>query len=180
MSRIGAKHIQIPENVTLDIVHNQINVNGAKGNLSVTIPRSIKIAVENDEIIVTRSNNNNQTRANHGLVRSLVNNAVIGVSQGFEKKLNLVGIGYKAILKENILELNVGFSHPVNITAPEGIIFKVEKNAISVSGIDKQLVGQVAANIRSVKKPEPYKGKGIKYSDEIIIKKAGKTAKAGE
>lgn len=175
MSRIGNKEISLPTTVTLDINPTQVMVNGPKGQLVVEIPRGISIEVKDQQVLVKRASDN--FKAFHGLVRSLVFNAIEGVEKGFEKKLELHGVGYRAALEGNNLNLSLGFSHPVKVTAPEGIQFKVEKNVITVSGIDKQRVGQVSAEIRSYRKPEPYKGKGVRYSDEIVRRKAGKAAK---
>lgn len=176
MSRIGKQLINLPNGVTIDIKPEKVIINGPKGQLSVTVPRGISVKSDEDKVTVLRKNDN--FKALHGLVRSLLNNAIIGVDKGFEKKLELNGVGYKAVLEGINLNLSLGFSHPIKYDAPEGIQFKVEKNSIIVSGIDKQQVGQVSAEIRSYRKPEPYKGKGIKYSDEIVRRKAGKAAKA--
>lgn len=178
MSRIGSQHIKLPAGVTLSIKLSEITVIGPKGSINVTKPGPIDIQMTNDEIIVKRNNNTKTSKSLHGLVRSLLSNAITGVSVGFTKQLELHGIGYRAILEGNNLVLSVGYSHPVKIEAPEGIQFDVQKNTISISGIDKQQVGQIAAVIRETRKPEPYKGKGIRYSGEHIRRKAGKAAKS--
>ena len=156
-----------------------IKVSGKQGELTQQIPEGIDIQVEDSVITVERADDSRQQRSLHGLARALVNNMVEGVSNGFMKELNIVGVGYRAQAKgTNALELALGFSHPVQVEAPEGVTFDVpEPTIIKVSGIDKQLVGQVAADIRALKKPEPYKGKGIRYVDEYVIRKAGKAAK---
>lgn len=178
MSRIGKKEILIPENVNVEIVDKLIKVKGPKGELSFEHNHQVKL-VKNDNVLnVERKSNDKLSKSLHGLTRVLINNLIVGVTDGFEKKLEIKGVGYKANVQGDKLVLAVGFSHPVEIVAPKGITFQAQKNTITVSGIDKQLVGQVAANIRAIKKPEPYKGKGIKYSDEVIIRKAGKAAKA--
>jgi large subunit ribosomal protein L6 len=176
MSRIGNKEIILPSGVTLEITPTLIKINGPKGQLEVNVPRGIEVELSDQSVLVKRKSDN--FKAFHGLVRSLLANAIEGVEKGFEKKLELHGVGYRAALEGNDLNLSLGFSHPVKVTAPEGIQFKVEKNTIIVSGIDKQSVGQVSAKIRSYRKPEPYKGKGVRYSDEIVRRKAGKAAKA--
>lgn len=178
MSKIGIRKINIPEGVKVEIVDDQIKVAGPKGELELTIPRNIVVKVTGSEIEVTRLRHGNYTRSLHGLIRALVANMVTGVSQGFERKLDFKGVGFRAEVTEGTLVLNVGFSHPVELKAPEGIELKVEKNIITVSGIDAQKVGQVAAQIRAVKPVEPYKGKGIKYLEEIPRRKPGKAAKA--
>lgn len=180
MSRIGDKLIKIPSGVTVVTSKSLVEATGPKGKLEVQIPRYIDVAVIEDNIQVTRKSDTKPVKSLHGLIRSLISNIITGVSEGFIKKLIFHGVGYKASVDGSNLNLSVGYSHPVNINAPEGIVFKVVKNTISVEGIDKQLVGQVSANIRAVRKPEPYKGKGIRYEDEQIIRKAGKAAKASE
>lgn len=180
MSRIGRKLITIPAGV--EVIKNgfDLSVKGSLGQLVVKGHPKINYLIENGKISVERKGNDKLARSLHGLYRSLTQNAIVGVDKGFQKKLEMNGVGYRAILNGDKLELSVGFSHPVNIEAPEGISFHVEKNTqITVKGIDKQLVGEISAKIRKIRPPEPYKGKGIKYSDEIIKRKAGKTAKAG-
>ena len=177
MSRIGKLPIKIPSGVTVEINSNDIKVSGPKGNLSIQVLEGISVKIEGDNLVVIRQNDEAIQKARHGLIRSLLNNLVIGVSQGFSKKLEVNGVGFKVNASPTNLKLNVGFSHDVNYPIPEDITVNVEQNIITVSGIDKQKVGQVAAEIRAIKKPEPYKGKGIKYSDERIIRKSGKSGK---
>jgi len=180
MSRIGKQLIQIPENVEVKISQDEIKIKGPKGELNQSIPSQIEVTLKEKELIVTPRQKTKETPALWGLFRSLIFNMVQGVSQGFEKKLEIEGIGYRASLQGNKLVLNLGFSHPIEIEAPAGIEFKVDKNIITVSGIDKQLVGQLAAKIRAQRKPEPYKGKGIHYLGEVIRRKAGKKAVSTE
>jgi large subunit ribosomal protein L6 len=181
MSRIGSQLISIPDGVTVEQTDTVLRVTGPKGELHVTVSPRITVEINDGIIAVTRHGNDRIARSLHGLNRMLISNAIIGVSVGFSKKLEMQGIGYRAQSDGTSLTLQVGFTHPVVIPAPEGISFAVEKNAlITVSGIDKQLVGQVAANIREVRKPEPYKGKGIRYAGELVRRKAGKAAKAGK
>lgn len=180
MSRIGKKPIVIPDNVAVKIEGNLIMVKGPKGELSKKIPPEIKIELKDRQIVVLPVLQIKKTDSLWGLTRALIFNLVKGVTEGYEKKLEIEGIGYKALVQGNKLILSLGFSHPVEIEAPEGIKFQVEKNIITVSGPDKELVGRVAANIRAKKKPEPYKGKGIKYFGETVRRKAGKKAVAVE
>lgn len=178
MSRIGKLPIAIPAGVTITVEPDFITVKGPKGELKQFTLPEVDVKVENDEIIVTRKNDEKIAKSRHGLMRSLLNNLVIGVSKGFEKKLEINGVGFRLNSKSpQEIEMSLGFSHPVVYKAPEGVNLIVNKMEITVSGIDKQQVGQVAAEIRSLKKPEPYKGKGIKYADEIILRKAGKAGK---
>ena len=179
MSRVGKAPITIPDGLSVEISDDMIKVSGKQGELTQQIPEGIDIQVEDSVITVERADDSRQQRSLHGLARALVNNMVEGVSNGFMKELNIVGVGYRAQAKgTNALELALGFSHPVQVEAPEGVTFDVpEPTIIKVSGIYKQLVGQVAADIRALKKPEPYKGKGIRYVDEYVIRKAGKAAK---
>ena len=179
MSRVAKAPITIPDGLSVEISDDMIKVSGKQGELTQQIPEGIDIQVEDSVITVERADDSRQQRSLHGLARALVNNMVEGVSNGFMKELNIVGVGYRAQAKgTNALELALGFSHPVQVEAPEGVTFDVpEPTIIKVSGIDKQLVGQVAADIRALKKPEPYKGKGIRYVDEYVIRKAGKAAK---
>lgn len=174
MSRIGKLPIQIPAGVTITVDQDAISVTGPKGALSQPTLSHVTVAVDGDTATVTRKSDEKAARAQHGLMRTLVNNMVVGVSKGFEKKLELNGVGYRVSGGGQALNFALGFSHPVDFKAPEGIQLGVEKNLITVSGIDKQKVGQIAAEIRALKKPEPYKGKGIKYIDEQIMRKAGK------
>ncbi len=180
MSRIGRLPVPVPDGVQVEIKGSHVRVKGPKGELAYTFPAAMKITYVPEEkvIKVERPSDERQHRAWHGMTRALINNMVIGVTQGFEKVLDIVGVGYRAELKGQNLVLHVGYSHPVEVTPPEGITFKVEGNTrIRVQGIDKQLVGQVAADVRKVRPPEPYKGKGIRYHDEQVRRKAGKTGK---
>ena len=179
MSRIGKTPIEIKSGIEISISESTVEVKGPKGSLTQEIPEGISLEKHDEVLVVSRSNDLRETKALHGLIRSLINNMVIGVTDGYQKELQLVGVGYRAQAKgKNALELQLGFSHPVNFSAPEGIEFNVpSQTEINISGIDKQVVGQVAADIRALKKPEPYKGKGIGYVGERIIRKAGKTAK---
>ena len=174
MSRIGKQPVQIPAGVTITVGDKEIIVAGPKGSLNVPVQSKTKTEVKENQLIVTRENDEPKSRAWHGLQRALLNNAVQGVTKGYEKKLEVNGVGFRLSGGGKEIEMALGFSHPVKYTAPEGVDLKVEKMQITVSGIDKQKVGQVAAEIRSLKKPEPYKGKGIKYVDEVILRKAGK------
>ncbi|MBU2635054.1 50S ribosomal protein L6 [Patescibacteria group bacterium] len=174
MSRIGKKPITIPQSVEINIDGNKISVRGPKGELRKEVPLEIKIEIKDDKIFVSPGKETKRTKAFWGLFRTLIFNMVKGVTDGYEKKLEIHGVGYKANLEGEDLVLLVGFSHPVKIDRIEGIEFSVEKSIITVSGIDKELVGQIAAKIRKVRKPEPYKGKGIRYLGEEIRRKAGK------
>lgn len=174
MSRIGRKPILIPEGVEVKIEDNVVMVKGPKGELKREIRPEVKIEKKDNQILVVPAKETKKTRAFWGLFRTLIFNMIEGVKEGYEKKLELQGIGYKANLEGEDLLLNVGYSHPVKIKKPEGIIFSVEKNIITISGIDKELVGQTAAKIRKVRKPEPYKGKGIRYFGEEVRRKVGK------
>jgi large subunit ribosomal protein L6 len=175
MSRIGKSPIDLPSGVEVKVSGNVVTVKGPKGTLTQEIQPSMSVDIDDGTLTVSRENDERQVRALHGLTRSLINNMVIGVTDGYSKELTAVGVGYRAALKGNTLELQVGFSHPVSIEAPDGIAFDVpEPTKIIVSGIDKQMVGQIAANVRAVRPPEPYKGKGIRYVDEYVRRKAGK------
>jgi large subunit ribosomal protein L6 len=177
MSRIGRAPIPVPDGVSVDIDGQHVTVTGPKGTLSHTVVEPIRIAIEDGALQVTRPTDRAPHRSLHGLSRTLVANMVTGVKDGFEKRLELVGVGYRAQMKGSDLEIAVGYSHPVVVPAPDGISFDCPApTQIVVSGIDKQLVGQVAANIRKVRPPEPYKGKGIKYDGEVIRRKVGKRA----
>jgi large subunit ribosomal protein L6 len=179
MSRIGKAPIAVPAGVEVRIEGRRVSVTGPKGTLERELPGAITVRQEGDELVVERPDDERQNRALHGLVRSLVNNMVVGVTTGFRKELEIVGVGYRATAQgsEN-LELALGFSHPVRVAAPAGITFEVPApTRIAVTGIDKEVVGQVAANIRSIRKPEPYKGKGVRYAGERVLRKAGKTGK---
>jgi large subunit ribosomal protein L6 len=181
MSRIGLKPVKITPEIQVSVADGKINLTGSKGNLSVPLPRQIEIKIDDGKAYFTRKQENNETKALHGLTRSLFQNAVTGITSGYEKKLELVGTGYRVKLEGTNLNLSLGFSHPVIFKAVPGVEMTIEgNNIIYLKGIDKHLVGQVAANIRALRPPEPYKGKGIRYSDEVIRRKAGKTAKGGE
>lgn len=177
MSRIGKQPIAIPAGVTITVGDTEITVAGPKGSLTVPVQPNTSTKVVENNIIVTRKDDELKSRAWHGLQRSLINNAVIGVTKGFEKKLEINGVGFRLSGGGRDIEMALGYSHPIKYHAPEGIELKTNKMEIIVSGIDKQLVGQVAAEIRSSRKSEPYKGKGIKYIDEYIVRKAGKAGK---
>ncbi|MDR0483241.1 MAG: 50S ribosomal protein L6 [Cellulomonadaceae bacterium] len=178
MSRIGKMPVPVPSGVDITISGELVTVKGPKGTLEQTIPTPISVELKDGTVEVTRPNDERDSRARHGLTRSLINNMVIGVTQGYEKKLEIVGTGYRVTAKGKDLELLLGFSHPVSVVAPEGITFTVDgTNKLSVSGIDKQLVGETAANIRKLRKPEPYKGKGVRYAGENVRRKVGKAGK---
>ncbi|MDO4939185.1 MAG: 50S ribosomal protein L6 [Lachnospiraceae bacterium] len=178
MSRIGKMPIAIPAGVTVTIAeNNHVTVKGPKGTLERTLPAAMTIKQEGAEVIVTRPNDLKQNKSLHGLTRTLINNMVIGVTAGYSKVLEINGVGYKANKNGKVLELSLGYSHPINMPDPEGITTTVENNTIKIEGIDKEKVGQHAAEIRSKRGPEPYKGKGIKYSTEHIRRKVGKTGK---
>nr|YP_009326661.1 50S ribosomal protein L6 [Membranoptera platyphylla]AMJ16918.1 50S ribosomal protein L6 [Membranoptera platyphylla] len=178
MSRIGKKLIIIPNNVKTSINNSIISINGPKGELSYHISKLIKVEKIEDKLKLTKNHNHKKAQAIHGLSRSIINNMVIGVSKGFEKKLVINGVGYRSQMEGKNLILHVGYSHAVHIKPPEDIQIKVENNTnISIIGIDKEIVGQIAAKIRSIRPPEPYKGKGIKYINETIKRKIGKAGK---
>ena len=179
MSRIGKAPINVPSGVTVSITSGQVAVKGPKGELAREIPGAITIRQDGDTLLVERPDDQRQNRALHGMFRSLVNNMVVGVTEGFRKDLEIVGVGYRAAAKgTNGLDLQLGFSHPVSVDAPEGVEFVVPvPTKIEIHGIDKEIVGQVAANIRAIRKPEPYKGKGVRYLGEKVQRKAGKTGK---
>ena len=188
MSRIGKKPILIPKNVEIKINDGEISAKGPKGELSLSWPSELSVSLkesgaegkEGQELTIGVKKKTKRSPALWGLFRSLAFNLVLGVSDGFEKKLEINGVGYRASVEGKKIILNIGFSHPVEVEAPNGIEFKVEKNIITVSGADKQLVGQTAAKIRAQRKPEPYKGKGIKYLDEVIRRKSGKKVAGSE
>jgi len=177
MSRIGKQPITIPSGVSVAIEPKKVTVSGSKGSLEQFTLPGLKLSQTDNQLVVERDSDEAANRARHGLMRSLLNNMVVGVSQGFEKKLEINGVGYRVAAQGADLKFNLGFSHDVIYKVPAGINVTVEQNLITVSGIDKQQVGQVAAEIRALKKPEPYKGKGIKYVDERIIRKSGKSGK---
>lgn len=176
MSRIGLAPVTLPSGVDVSVAGSEITVKGSKGTLRRTFSDRVAFEVADGVVTVARKDEERESKALHGLSRALLNNMVVGVSTGFQKELLTVGVGYRASLQGNTLELLVGFSHPVKVTAPDGIEFEVpEPTRVIVRGIDKELVGQVAADIRGVRPPEPYKGKGIRYSDEVVRRKAGKS-----
>jgi len=177
MSRIGKQPISIPSGVTITVEHDFVTVTGPKGTLKQFTMPGVNVEVKENEAVVTRESDEKEHRSKHGLVRTLVNNMVVGVTEGFSKKLEVNGVGFKVALAGTDLKMSLGFSHEIVYKLPEGITAKVDKNTIVVSGISKQAVGQAAAEIRAFKKPEPYKGKGIKYSDERILRKSGKSGK---
>lgn len=181
MSRIGKQPVAVPNGITAEINGNTVITKGPKGELKKSFHPAMKIELKDNQIIVTRGADTKQNRALHGLTRNLIANMVIGVSKGFERRLEIIGIGYKALSAKNKITLSLGFSHPVEYIAPVGIEFKMDeenKGLLIITGSDKQILGEVAAKIRSFRKPEPYKGKGIKYLEERIIRKAGKAAAA--
>ena len=178
MSRIGRMPIAVPAGVTVEIAeNNKVTVKGPKGELSRVLPAEMEIKQEEGQILVTRPNDLKKMKSLHGLTRTLINNMVVGVTDGYTKQLEVNGVGYKASKSGNKLTLNLGYSHPVIMDDPEGLESVVEGNKITIKGIDKEKVGQYAAEIRDKRRPEPYKGKGIKYADEIIRRKVGKTGK---
>ena len=178
MSRIGRLPITVPAGVTVEIAeNNKVTVKGPKGTLVRELPVEMEIKLEADKVVVTRPNDLKRMKSLHGLTRTLINNMVVGVTTGYKKELEVNGVGYKAAKAGKVLTLSLGYSHPVEMTDPEGVESKVEGNKITVEGIDKEKVGQYAAEIRDKRRPEPYKGKGIKYADEVIRRKVGKTGK---
>ncbi len=180
MSKVGKKPILIPSGITVEVDTHNVTVKDAKRQLAIPRLRGIEVAVKGSEVVLEAEATSKQVRSNWGTLRSLIQNAIVGLTKGYEKTLLLEGVGYKIAKEGNNLSLSLGFSHPVKFAAPEHIVFEVEKNTIlKIKGFDKGLVGQVAAEIRSLKKPEPYKGKGFRYSDEVIQRKAGKKAATG-
>ncbi|MCZ9309388.1 50S ribosomal protein L6 [Corynebacterium uberis] len=178
MSRVGKAPIAIPSGVETSIDGQTVEVKGPKGTLSLDVPQPITAVVEDGQIVVSRPDDNRKSRALHGLSRSLINNLVVGVTEGYTIKMEIFGVGYRVQAKGKDLEFSLGYSHPILIEAPEGITFAVDGNTkFSISGIDKQKVGQIAANIRRLRKDDPYKGKGIRYEGEQIRRKVGKTGK---
>lgn len=180
MSRIGIKPIPVPGTVQVDIAKgNAVKVKGPKGELSQQLSNKVRIVQEDGRLLVQRDTEDREVKALHGLTRSLLNNMVVGVTDGYTRVLEIQGVGYRAAMQGSNLVLNVGFSHPVNLTAPEGVTYAVEgNNKVSVIGINKQVVGEEAARIRGIRPPEPYKGKGIRYQGEYVRRKAGKAGKA--
>ena len=175
MSRIGRKPIALPKGVDVKIEENKVTVQGTKGTLNFGIMSNISVSLQEGQIVVERANDEKSVRAAHGMTRAILNNMVTGVSQGFERVLEIIGVGYRAQMQEKTLVLSVGYSHPVEVQPPTGIELAVDgPTKVIVRGIDRQLVGQVAANIREHRPPEPYKGKGIRYAGEYVIRKAGK------
>ena len=179
MSRVGRTPIDVPGGVDVSIADRMVTVKGPRGTLARRLPGDIVVRQEDGALLVERPDDERMNRALHGLTRSLVNNMVVGVTEGFSKELEIVGVGYRAVVRgQNQLELALGFSHPVTFEAPDGVSFEVPApTRIQVRGIDKELVGQTAANIRKIRKPEPYKGKGVRYAGERVVRKAGKAAK---
>ena len=178
MSRIGRMPIAIPAGVTVEVAeNNKVTVKGPKGTLERVLPAEMSIKEEDGQIIVTRPSDLKKMKSLHGLTRTLINNMIVGVTAGYEKKLEINGVGYRAQKSGKVLTLHLGYSHPVEMEDPEGLESKVDGNKIVISGIDKEKVGQYAAEIRDKRRPEPYKGKGIKYADEVIRRKVGKTGK---
>ncbi len=180
MSRIGKLPVEIPQGVEVKIDGSTVFVKGPKGELSMKFePEFVSVSSEDGKVVVNRKNDEKTSRARHGLYRSLIQNLMVGVTEGYSRKMEIKGVGYRAAMKGNVLELNLGFSHPINYDIPADISLQFEEksqNIFTLSGIDKQKIGQVAAEIRAFKKPEPYKGKGIRYFDEVVARKAGKTA----
>ena len=179
MSRVGKSPIPVPPSVSVAVEDREVTVTGPRGTLAHRVPAVITVRQKGDSLLLTRADDERESRALHGLTRALINNMVVGVREGYRKDLEIIGVGYRATAKSpGSLELQLGFSHPVNVEAPEGITFEVpSQTAIRVLGIDKQAVGQMAAQIRALRKPEPYKGKGIRYAGEYVRRKAGKAAK---
>lgn len=177
MSRIGNQSILIPQTTTVTVVDKKVEIKGPKGQLTVLIPKQINLEIKNNEIIFTANNSDRKVKALHGLIRSITHNTILGVNQGWSKTLSLIGVGFRATIDGKILKLYVGYSHPVEFIGEEGISFTINGNDVTVLGIDKQLVGETAAKIRRIKPPEVYKGKGIRYKNELIHLKPGKAAK---
>ncbi len=179
MSRIGRQPITVPTGVTVEQADRLIKVSGSKGNLELTLMPGLKLEQAGGVLTLTKEVETPETQRSYGLMRTLIDNMVVGVSKGFERQLEINGVGYRASVAGNVITFSLGFSHPIHFELPQGVEAKLEKNVITLTGYDKQTVGQVAANIRALKKPEPYKGKGIKYMEERILRKAGKTAAKG-
>jgi large subunit ribosomal protein L6 len=178
MSRIGKKPVAIPSGVTVTLKDGSVNVKGPKGELKRAVPSAVKVQVEKAAVTVVRENDEPSIRARHGLVRALIQNMIDGVTRGFERRLEINGVGYKAEVAGDKLNLSLGFSHPVVYPLPKGIAAKVDKNILTLTGVDRELLGQTAAKVRAFRPPEPYKGKGIKYVEETIKRKVGKTGAA--
>lgn len=179
MSRIGRQPITLPTGVSAELEGGHIKVSGPKGALELDLMPGITANIENGVLVLSKDESIPETRSSYGLMRTLINNMVVGVSQGFTRQLEINGVGFRASVSGTTINLSLGFSHPITFSLPSGVEAKIERNIITVTGHDKQLVGQVAANLRALKKPEPYKGKGIKYVEERIRRKAGKTATKG-
>jgi large subunit ribosomal protein L6 len=180
MSRIGKAPIEIPKGVTISIQGQKVTGKGPKGSLSVDVPAGLTITQDGSKLVINRVDETREARALHGTTRALINNLVEGVEKGYEKKLEVVGVGYRAILQGKKVALNVGFANTIEVAIPDGVTVKVpDQNHIEVTGVDKQLVGQVAADLRAARKPEPYKGKGVRYANEQVRRKAGKATSAG-
>jgi large subunit ribosomal protein L6 len=178
MSRIGRLPIEIPSGVDVTVDGSAVTVKGPKGELNLTVARPIEVAVESGQVLVTRPDDERESRSLHGLTRTLIANNIQGVTQGYSKSLEVVGTGYRVMARGSDIEFALGFSHPVVVSPPAGISFQVEgNNRLTVSGIDKQAVGEVAANIRKIRKPEPYKGKGVRYAGEVVRRKTGKSGR---
>jgi len=177
MSRIGKQPILVPSGVTITVDQHAVTVAGSKGTLTQSLLEGINVSVNESVVTVARVNDETENRAKHGLMRTLINNMVVGVSEGFSKQLEINGVGYRVSMAGANLKFSLGFSHDITFSIPVGILAKIDQNIVTISGYDKQLVGQVAADIRKLKKPEPYKGKGIKYVGERIIRKSGKSGK---
>ncbi len=177
MSRIGKQPIKVPSGVTITVDNNEISVTGPKGTLKQFTMPDINVKEEGEEVLVSRTDDEPKNRSKHGLMRSLINNMVKGVTEGFSKKLEIHGVGFRVALAGTDLKMNLGLSHDVIYKLPQGVTAAVDQNTITITGIDKQQVGQVASEIRALKKPEPYKGKGIRYEGEHIIRKSGKSGK---
>jgi len=178
MSRIGRLPIDIPGGVTVNIDGQNVTVNGPKGELALVVSNPIRVSIEDNQVVVTRPDDERNSRSLHGLTRTLIANQITGVTQGYEKGLEVVGTGYRVATKGASLEFALGYSHSITVDPPAGITFEVEgNNKLTVKGIDKQAVGEVAANIRKLRKPEPYKGKGVRYAGEVVRRKAGKSGK---
>ena len=178
MSRLGKTPLKLPSGVEVKVVGSTATVKGPKGSMDLQLPQEITLEIAEGQVLVNMDEKLATNKAVHGLYRSLMNNSIVGVTAGFEKKLTLIGVGYRAAVKGNNVDLQLGFSHPNQLPIPEGVTVKVDGNVdITISGIDRQKVGQFAADIRSIRPPEPYKGKGVRYVDEYVRKKAGKAAK---
>lgn len=178
MSRLGKSPIPLPKNVELKTVNGVLSIKGQKGTLTCNLPEGISVKIDGDTVIIERDEKVDMPKTTHGLHRALINNMIIGVSKGFEKKLTLIGVGYRATVQGQLLDLQLGYSHPTQLPIPKSVQIAIEKStSITISGIDKQAVGHFAAVVRAMKPPEPYKGKGIRYENEYVRKKAGKAAK---